>query len=105
MWRETLIFFFMPLYTMHHPTLMPPTEIVISDEMGVVERIPMGQAAIERDLAQWMIKELMESNKELKEQVKSAKTKWYVCAAGFVTTFVPLVVCSIELYNTTRSCD
>jgi len=84
---------------------MPPTEIVISDEMGIVERIPMGQAALEKEMNQWVIKELLQQNKDLQEKIKATEKKWYICAAGFITTFVPLVVCSIELYNSTQECD
>jgi hypothetical protein len=99
-----------------HTTLQvpqPPTEIIISDEFGPVERINLSRpgtpiiedaSQIEKEMHQWVIKELMERNKDLQEQLKSAKTKWYVAVAGFATTVIPLVVCSIELYNSTQDC-
>ena len=102
---------------MHATTLQvpqAPTEIVISDEFGPVERIQLSRpvtplvedpSVIEKELHQWVIKELMQQTKDLQEQLKSAKTKWYVAVAGVATTVIPLVVCSIELWNTTQSCD
>jgi len=86
-------------------TLELPREIVISDEMGVVERIPTGAFAIEHEMSQWFIKELMNRNKELEDKVKAAKTKWYIVAAGCATTFIPLVIVGIELWNITNDCD
>ncbi len=91
------------LSAMQH--LTPPTEIVISDELGVVERIPMGQAAIDKEMTLWMMKEMAQSNKELQEQLKAMKKKWYVITAGVATTVIPLVICGIELYTATHECD
>lgn len=91
-----------------------PTDIVISDEFGVVERFhfsrppsPLAeeQSMIDRDLNRWVIKELMEKNKELQDQLAATKKKWYVITAGIITTFVPLAVCTIELYNSVHDCD
>jgi hypothetical protein len=98
--------------TLQVPT--PPTDIVISDEFGPVERLHFSRpttplvedpSIVEKELHQWVIRELMERNKDLQEQLKSAKTKWYIAVAGVATTVIPLVVCSIELYNSTHDCD
>jgi hypothetical protein len=96
---------------MHHSpssnqlALPAPTEIVISDELGIVERIPMGPVSIEKEMTLWMMKELTQSNKELQEQLAAQKKKWYVITAGVATTVIPLVVVGIELWNTTHECD
>ena len=105
--RYSLIFFFLSLNAMHHSNskLALPTEIVISDEMGVVERIPLGSEAIQREMTVWMMKELIQQNKDLQEQLSATKKKWYIVTAGIATTVIPLVICGIELFNVTQSCD
>jgi hypothetical protein len=97
------IFMVCSLSAMH--LSVPLSEIVVTDDLGVVERIPVGAQTVEREMTLWAMHELMASNKDLKEQLKSAKTKWYVAAAGVATTVIPLVVCGVELYLVTSSCD
>jgi len=83
-------------------------EIVISDDVGIVERIPAQyreEESIDRMLSQWMVRELMSSNRELEEQLRTTKKKWYVAAAGCVTTVIPLVVCGFEIYFRSTECD
>jgi hypothetical protein len=92
----------------HSPSsnqLSLPREIVISDEHGIVERIPTGSQALERDMAFWMIKEMSAQNKELQEQLAAQKKKWYVITAGVATTVIPLVIVGIEFWNVTQSCE
>jgi len=86
-------------------TLQLPREIVISDEHGLVERIPAGTQSLEREMCLWMVKELSAQNKELQEQLAAQKKKWYVITAGVATTVIPLVICFVELYNLTQDCD
>ncbi len=88
-----------------HLDVPMPREIVISDEHGLVERIPTGDQALQRDMAFWMIKELSSQNKELQEQLAAQKKKWYVITAGVATTVIPLVICGVELYSATNSCE
>ena len=88
-----------------HLDLPMPREIVISDEHGLVERIPTGDQALQKEMAFWMIKELSAQNKELQEQLAAQKKKWYVITAGIATTVIPLVICGIELWNTTQDCE
>jgi hypothetical protein len=94
---------------MHHSPssnqLSLPREIVISDEHGLVERIPTGPQAQEREMAFWMIKEMSNQNKELQEQLAAQKKKWYVITAGIATTVIPLVICGVELWNITHECE
>jgi hypothetical protein len=88
---------------MHRPPsplhLGLPREIVISDEHGVVDRIQTGPQALERDLSQGMLRELMQQNADLRAQLEATKKKWYVITAGIATTTIPLVICGIELYG------
>jgi hypothetical protein len=99
------------IFAMHHSpssnhlALPAPAEIVISDELGVVERIPMGPITIEKEMTLWMMTELTQSNKELQEQLAAQKKKWYVITAGIATTVIPLVIVGIEFWNVTQSCD
>jgi hypothetical protein len=94
----------MNLSAMHLDVPMP-REIVISDEHGLVERIPTGAQAQEREMCFWMVKELSAQNKELQEQLAAQKKKWYVITAGVATTVIPLVICGIELWNVTQDCE
>lgn len=104
MWRYAIVLLFMNLSAMHLDIPMP-REIVISDEHGIVERIPTGDQALQRDMAFWMIKEMSNQNKELQEQLAAQKKKWYIIVAGVATTIIPLVICGVELYNLTQDCD
>ena len=112
MWRCSVILIFINLSAMHldtgrvsPSTLQLPREIVISDEHGLVERIPAGTQSLEREMCLWMVKELSAQNKELQEQLAAQKKKWYVITAGVATTVIPLVICFVELYNLTQDCD
>lgn len=103
-WRCSIVLLFMNLSAMHLDIPMP-REIVISDEHGLVERIPTGSVSLEREMVFWMVKELSAQNKDLQEQLAAQKKKWYAITAGVATTVIPLVIVGIEFWNVTQSCD
>jgi len=84
---------------------VPLREIVVTDDHGLVERIPTGEQALQKELSQWMIREIMQQNTDLRAQLEATKKKWYVITAGIATTVIPLVICGVELWNVTQDCD
>jgi hypothetical protein len=84
---------------------VPLCEIVVTDDHGLVERIPTGEQALQRELSQWMIREMMQQNADLRAQLEATKKKWYVITAGVATTVIPLVICGIELWNVMQDCE
>ena len=51
------------------------------------------------DIEKWVILELIQQNKELYAKLKNTRKKWYAGAIGCLTSLVPLVVVSVELYS------
>lgn len=100
-----VVTFFHGMNAMHLEAPRRPLEIVISDEHGLVERIPTGHQAVEREMSQWVIRELTQQNIELREQLAATKKKWYVITAGVATTVIPLVIVGLEFYNVLNDCE
>jgi len=54
---------------------------------------------LDRELNQWVIRELIQQNKDLYKKLKATRKKWYVGFAGFLSSMVPLAIVSAELYG------
>jgi hypothetical protein len=84
--------------------LTVPTEIVVTDDYGLVERMQTGPMSAQNELNLWVVKEIVSQNKDLEAQIASYKKKWYISLAGIAGTVIPLIVCGVELYNSVHDC-
>lgn len=90
-------------YSYHPPRRerqeIPPTPKLLTLDSPVPRELPHSTDTTEKELNQWVIRELIQQNNEMYKKLKSTRKKWYVGAAGFITSIIPLVVLSAELYG------